>query len=174
VLQQPNAHYKLHFITDQELIAKIHALTPVEKVGDLETITTNSQVLANLLVVFEKYMDMSNKSDQYRNKEVTALFANGEKDPVAEADLMRDAHVAVGIAAGYLNLTSSLLGYRSGCCQCMDQNAIQELLGLDGVPLLLMGIGYNDESRPRRQHATDESYMFPTRKKQEIKVSIVE
>jgi hypothetical protein len=47
-----------------------------------------------------------------------------------------------------------------------SEEAIKNLLALDDVPLLLMGIGYGDTSRPRRLHATDESYVFPTRVKQ--------
>lgn len=168
--KQNVAHYKLHFITDKELIAKIHELTPTEKVHDLSQPTTNSQTLANLLVVFESYRDMTNEKDQTRNDETSKLYLNNEKSAKAEAVLERDAHVAVGIAAGYLNLAGSLLGYRTGCCQCMDQEAIKNLLGLQGQPMLLMGIGYNDESRSRRLHATDETYMFPTRSKQKILV----
>lgn len=168
--KQNVAFYKLHFITDRKLIAKIHEMTPTEKVHDLDQQTTNSQVLANLLVVFERHMDMSNESDQIRNDETTKLFKNGEENDLARMVLERDANVAVGIAAGYLNLAGSLLGYRTGCCQCMDFEGIKELLGLDDIPLLLMGIGFNNASIPRRQHATDDSYTFPTRIKQDIPV----
>ncbi len=168
--KQNVAHYKLHFITDPGLISKIHELTPTEKVHDLSLQTTNSQTLANLLVVFESYRDMSDQKDQTRNDETSKLYLNNEVSAKAEAVLERDANVAVGIAAGYLNLAGSLLGYRTGCCQCMDQDAIKNLLGLEGQPMLLMGIGYHDETRSRLVHATDETYMFPTRGKQKILV----
>lgn len=169
--KQNVAHYKVHFITDRETISKIHEFTPTEKVHDLSIKTTNSQVNANLLIVFEKYRNMSSEDDQTRNAETTMLYHHGIEDTYAKADLERDANVAVGIAAGYLNLTASLLGYRSGCCQCMDLTAIKDLLGLESNPTLLMGIGFNNENTPRRLHGTDSTYVFPTRKKQEIPVT---
>lgn len=170
--KQNVAHYKLHFITNREVIEKVHALTPIAR-HDGKGMTTNSQVLANLLVVFEDYRDMSNEVDQLRNDETTTLYAEGNEDQRSYDVLERDSNVAVGIAAGYLNLTSSLLGYGTGCCQCMDEPAVMETLGLSGRPLLLMGIGHKDETRNRRVHHSQPDFVFPTRKKQEIPVEFV-
>jgi len=85
----------------------------------------------------------------------------------------RDLNVAIGIASGYLNFSASLLGYSTGCCQCFQKDEIGKLMGLEKGPDLIMGVGYNDESRNRRIHAADPSLMFPTRKKEEIEVRIV-
>jgi len=170
--KQNVAHYKLHFITNRDLIEKIHALTPIER-HDGKGMTTNSQVLANLLVVFEEYRDMSNHVDQVRNDETSTLYSKGIEDDRAYDVLDRDSNVAVGIAAGYLNLTSSLLGYGTGCCQCMDEPAVQEVLGMKGRPLLLMGIGYKDKTRNRRVHHSQPEFVFPTRKKQDIPVDFI-
>ena len=170
--KQNVAHYKLHFITNRDVIEKVHALTPIER-HDGKGMTTNSQVLANLLVVFEQYRDMSNEEDQLRNDETTTLYAEGQEDQRSYDVLERDANVAVGIAAGYLNLVGSLLGYGTGCCQCMDEPAVMETLGLNGRPLLLMGIGYKDESQNRRVHHSQPDFVFPTRKKQDIPVDFI-
>lgn len=170
--KQNVAHYKVHMITNREVIEKVHALTPIER-HDGKGMTTNSQVLANLLVVFEEYRDMSNEQDRLRNDETTALYAQGQEDQRAYDVLERDANVAVGIAAGYLNLVGGLLGYGTGCCQCMDEPAVMEALGLTGRPLLLMGIGFKDETQNRRVHHSQPDFVFPTRKKQEIPVDFI-
>lgn len=170
--KQNVAHYKLHFITNRDIIEKIHSLTPIER-HDGKGMTTNSQVLANLLIAFEEYRDMSDPKDRFRNDETTAIYGNGETDKRAYNVLDRDANVAVGIAAGYINLTSSLLGYGTGCCQCMDEPAVQEVLGLSGRPLLLMGVGFKDDSRNRRVHHSQPDFVFPSRKKQQIPVDFV-
>lgn len=170
--KQNVAHYKLHFITNRDVIEKVHALTPIER-HDRKGMTTNSQVLANLLIVFEEYRDMTDEKDQFRNEETTELYGKGEKSERAQRILDRDANVAVGIAAGYINLTSSLLGYGTGCCQCMDEPGVKEALGLSGKPLLLMGVGYKDSSRNRRIHHSQPDFVFPSRKKQQIPVDII-
>ena len=83
-----------------------------------------------------------------------------------------DEDRAIGIAAGYLTLTANLLGYESGCCQCFNDDAIKEVLGVDEEVFLLMGVGIGDKSRPRREHHSDPSFTFPSFKK-DIKVEMV-
>jgi hypothetical protein len=43
-------------------------------------------------------------------------------------------------------------------------------MGLKRGPDLLMGIGFNDDSKNRRVHATDPELLFPTRTKETIAV----
>lgn len=82
-----------------------------------------------------------------------------------EDDYKRDQSVAVGIAAGYMNLAASLLGCSTGCCQCFDMPKVQEILGVHNQILLIMGIGFKDESRNRREHHTNPNEVFPTNSK---------
>ena len=84
---------------------------------------------------------------------------------------MRDKNVALGIASGYLNLTASLLGYRTGCCQCMDTEAIREIALLREQPALLMGVGFPQEGVNRRRHHIRD-FTFPVQKKQPIKYTV--
>jgi nitroreductase len=176
--KQNVAFYKLHFITNREIIERIHENTMgfVVRYSPTAEYTTNPQTLANLLVVFEEYTDLSDAKNALRNGQTRALIGmntaeNIDKD-TAMKTFERDRNVAVGVAAGYLNLTASLLGYATGCCQCFDIDEIQNILTLQGKPLLLMGIGYKDINRNRRlHHQTD--YEFPTKIKQEISVNIV-
>ena len=88
-----------------------------------------------------------------------------------EEELTRDKNIAIGIAAGYLNLTASLLGYRTGCCQCMDIDAIQEAAVLKEKPVLLMGVGFPQDGVNRRKHHIRD-FNFIAKKKQPIKYEV--
>lgn len=165
--KQNIAFYKLHFVTDRTLIEQIHEQTNgfVVKLSPTHNeYTTNPQTLANLLIVFEKYTNLKDKYDQNRNDQ-TRNLATGIKDATHD----RDRLISVGVAAGYVNLTANLLGYSTGCCSCMNEKAVREIVKADDEILLLMGIGYKDPTKNRRIHQT-EDYMFPTKTKQEIPV----
>lgn len=167
--KQNLSFYRLHIIKDRDLISKIHELSTgvtADNVvtGEQEVATTNSQVLANVLFVFERkeLYEMSEK----------ALEKWSRADEAEYEIFLRDLNVAIGIASGYVNFAASLLGYATGCCQCFQKDEIGKLLGLEKGPDLIMGVGYNDDARNRRIHATDPSLMFPTRKKEEIEVRV--
>ena len=174
--KQNIAFYKLHFVTNRDLIERIHGHTKgfVMKHGetrDKTEYTTNAQVLANLLIVFEEHLDLSNAYDAGRNEQVIDLMSGNAK----ESDLKlieKDRMMAIGVAAGYLNLTASLMGYSTGCCTCFLPNEVQKEMGIKGRPLLLMGIGWSDATRNRRIHQVQD-FMFPTRQKQPIPVEWV-
>ena len=62
----------------------------------------------------------------------------------AKKDLSNDAQIAVGIAAGYVNVIASMLGYATGCCSCFNDEEIKEykdLLdqGLDFIGSMVHG-----------------------------------
>jgi len=153
-------YYKLHVIEDRGTIEKIHEKTkgfgPIyfdynpeqreenaydaSKSGEMYT---NSQTLAQLLLAFTK------------NDE--GLIERENDD-----DYDEDRAMAVGIAAGYVNVVATQLGYATGCCKCMDGDEIEEILGES--PILLMGVGVPDKTRNRREHHT-EDFVFPTLKK---------
>jgi len=80
--------------------------------------------------------------------------------------------MAIGIAAGYANLVSSMLHYGTGCCACFDASEVATIVGAKNPIKLLMGIGFKDESRPRREHHSKPEFVFPTKSKQEIQVNL--
>lgn len=167
--KQNKAFYKVHLITNREVIEKAHAntvgfgnyLVINENTAKFEP-QTNSQVLANMLVVFEKYSE--DNVQQHPNPEFE--FDTEEVEAV-------DRNTAVGIAAGYLNLSASMLGYSTGCCGCFQPQQMKEVLGLDNEPLLLMGVGFPDPTRNRRMHHKDENFKFPTITKTPIPTNII-
>ncbi|HMN69826.1 MAG TPA: nitroreductase family protein [Bdellovibrionales bacterium] len=173
--KQNLAFYKVHFVTNRELIEKMHAVTDGFILNyETQESVTNPQVLANLVVIFEdKPVELNSKKDQRRNAQ-TMAYSGEDKVSAAEAKniLDRDANMAVGIAAGYLNLTANLMGYSTGCCACFDSQAIREILNLQGLPLLMMGVGFKDPDRNRLVHHLNSEFVFPTKPKQPIEVKI--
>lgn len=165
--KQNISFYDLYVIRDQDVIAEIHKLSTGVTAhntvtGERDIPTTNSQTLANVLFLYiHKDLD-----------EVTpSAFEKWSRADEAELKVFeRDVNTAIGISAGYVNFAASLLGYATGCCQCFQKEEIRKLLGLKKGPDLLMGIGYSDEARNRRIHATQPELMFPTRVKEDIAV----
>ena len=173
--------YKPYFITNREHIERIHASSMGAYTVDRNTnegkYNTNSQLLANLLVVLVEDYDNDHLD---RNPHIKAYFNRNLTEPEIEQEkfhnsgneegmfnemlenFRRDRDVAVGIAAGYMNLSATLLGYSTGCCQCVSQEVVQEILGVKGRIMLIMGIGFADETRPRREHHLEPNAIFNT------------
>lgn len=172
--KQNVAFYKAHFITDRALIEDIHnttrGFTTKEHPSGAET---NTQTLANLLVMFEM-VDLEEtilNDDKSRNDHTRSFLENGW-DEENLTQLTRDAYTAVGVAAGYLNVTATLMGYSTGCCQCYDAEKLQQVACIKGKPLLLMGIGFSQDGVNRRKHHIRDDFMFSTKKKQPIEIEI--
>jgi len=162
--KQNIAFYRLHVITDRQKIERLHELSPGTHAVDQNGImipTTNSQVLANVLFLYEE-LSLHNLTDNGHNKWMIA----------DESDLetfKRDRDTAIGIASGYVNLTASILGYSTGCCQCFLKDKIRDYLGLENGPAMIQGIGFKNETKNRRLHDKN-GLMFPTRKKEPIEI----
>lgn len=145
-------YYKTHVITDRNTIEDIHKMTvgitaENQKTKEKKEVT-NSQVLANLMLIFTK------DQPTYVREEI-------EKDNPEAHTYKEDRTMSVGIASAYVNFTASLLGYETGCCKCFDGDAISNYL--DGEqPLLIMGIGYPDKTRSRLEHHSNPEWKMPT------------
>jgi len=166
--KQNIAFYKTHFIQDRALIEQIHEFTRHNSRHPKYKTETNSQILANLVVVFERNDFVPSLSnDIYRNEE-TELIIKGQKTAAEIPALQRDSEMAVGIASGYLNLTAGILGYSTGCCTCFQESEIKKLLNLEQNPILLMGVGFKNTSVNRRVHHQLPDFVFSTKIKQPI------
>lgn len=136
--------YNLHVIQDRDIIEDIHDKTYFE--NENEEGRTNPQVLANALLVFSE-----NKLNNVKNQE----NINNVNDNMSSQDKItidEDLHQAVGIAAGFVNLTASMLDYETGCCKCFNAEEVKKILGTEYNPVLLMGVGMKDSTKNRRQH----------------------
>ena len=133
--QDNNTYFKVIFIKNRDAIQKIYDELWVDSIGED---TTQTQVLANLLVVFENY-DNDNILHRWDEQKYEV-----------------DRATAVGMSVGYLELLCALLGYKTGQLNCADKDIQQEIkksIGLDDAPLLMMGIGHGNENvSPHRSH----------------------
>lgn len=133
--------YSLLVIQNREIQEKIYENTwtrPGEKIGRY-----NPQVLANALLVFLPKKPTDNTRNRAVRKNETESLQN-------------DRNQAVGVAAGFVNVIAQSLGYSTGCNKCFNRQAIKEILNIDSNPVLMMGVGFKDETRNRRmEHVED-------------------
>lgn len=156
--KQNYAYYKPYIITDREKIQAIYDQTDGFGLGRTPPISKkNSQVLANVLVAFVADSQVMRDEKTRESNAVTAREAGQETD-----EQKRQRQLSVGIAAGYLNLSSSLMGYSTGCCTCFNEAGVREILGVEDEVMLLMGVGIKDEERPRREKHDEPAFVFPT------------
>ena len=163
--KQQRIWYNVVFIKNRKIIEDIYNCTaffdyPFEDYPDKngKEGKTNSQVLANLLVVFNSDYDLRPKN----------TLDETQKD----FDLSLFVGESMGIAAGYLNLTAHMLGYKTGYCAGFNKEQVDKILGSKNSKLL-MGIGYPDKTRDRKEHHLDPSYIFPSYDK-EIKIRVID
>ena len=176
--KQNRVFYKVLHTQDRAKIEAIHTGTdgftygfPDDKDDNYKT-TTNPQVLANTLFIFVRdgeIYNLGNGKSEARTAEENDL---GIKEHRNDVEGKMDEDRAIGVAAGYLTLTANLLGYETGCCNCFTNSVVKDVLGLDEDVFLLMGVGYGDKTRPRREHQMDPNFTFPTFSKK-IKVERV-
>lgn len=138
-----NTYFKVHFIKNRELIEEICEYTDgpgplIPKIDD----PRQTQTLANLLVLFEKWDDHD--------------FIRGEEYGIDDLKAYRDQCNAIGIAAGYLIMVAQLLGYKTGmniCFEPKNQESIKNLMDLNDIPQIMVGVGFGqDKVSPLRHH----------------------
>jgi len=169
-------HYKTHVITNRDLIEQIEAATAIPDFGTEDNSflgydgvhgydegfgPTNSQLSAHAVFAFVKDEPWQ-MGEEIREPSESEKFGGGKE----AASYKEDLDQAVGIAAGYLNLVSTMMGYSTGCCKCFHVEKINELLGVPKGKdtVLLMGIGIPDPTRGRQEHHSDASFKFGSHK----------
>jgi nitroreductase len=182
--KQNISYYRTHFVTQRETIEQLYELTmgaimdptgqgPVGGHPPNGIPYTNPQTLANLLIVFERKTVEEIDTGEYgppRNAQ-TYKKSLGELDHEARYIIERDATLALGISAGYVNLVSNLLGYSTGCCQCMQSEEIKTLLNMKNEPSLMMGVGYRNPALNRKVHHANHNIVFGSFKKQPMELN---
>ena len=154
--------YKVVFIQNREIIKKIHESSDsfVYNYRPRKA-TTNAQILANTVVAFVRDRDLSSRPRT--ELEDAVGIENGKLDI--------DEFKAVGIAAGYLNLTAHLLGYKTGFYGAQHgRDTLAEIFENKYV-FCMLGIGYPDETKHIRDHHLNptleglEGFTYPTNSK---------
>ena len=165
--------YNAYFIQDRNKVQQVHDQTDgfVTNTTTGETVT-NSQTLANLLIVFtSRSLKEWSKGHEHRNIELDSYVADEETPSQYLKNLDNDAKLAVGIAAGYVNIIATMMGYATGYCSCYDNEGIKKVLDTDDNVMLLLGVGIPDNNRNRLEHHLDPSIIFPSKEK--VKINIV-
>ena len=147
--KQNRIWYNVVFVKDRNIIEKIYNTTDGFTYTENDT-TTNSQTLANLLAVF--------------------CIDKDKRDKVSKSDT-NNSKISIGIASGYLNLVAHLLNYKTGYCACFDNKEVNKILDVDNSELIL-GIGYPDYSKDRREHQKVKDFLYPTFDK-DIKIKVI-
>jgi hypothetical protein len=165
--KQNASFYKVHLVFDREIIEKIHATTHGFGITP-SLITTNTQTLANMLIVFES-ANSEQQLDRYRNNYKILNRECNETSIVAE--LHRDRNTSIGIASGYVNLIAAFLGYKSGYCACFNNTEICEILGMKEDCVLLLGVGFDTDAKAT-QHHLDLGIVYPNKPKEPIEIIV--
>ena len=175
----------------------------------------NDQCFANLLVVFESWhnyelqgiagyaddrhsneeevtfnVNMTDKQREQFEIDPKEVFSDGTMDERVQQLIARDRWMAVGIAAGYLNMTAHQLGLKTGFNQCYGNPPktdnyeqpeikypsmrIKDIMGMKGEPLLFMGIGYPNEGVEHSRGHFDRTFKFWPKRKQPIVTKVWE
>ena len=162
--KQNETHYALYVYTDQETIREIYSHTKLfslptvsqegmfkEEGGqfwqDQDRSVHNSQILANALFVFAE--------DHGKPRGGNSWIAQNTTDITTESyQIYKECvNFSIGIAAGELLLSAALLGYKTGCCTAFPKDKIQNIVGSEYLPRLLVGVGYENSGSDRRLHA---------------------
>tara|TARA_B100000212_G_scaffold150494_1_gene113190 strand:+ start:1145 stop:1774 length:630 start_codon:yes stop_codon:yes gene_type:complete len=154
--KQNRIFYKVLYTKNRDIIEKIHELTDgfIFNFEDGSS-TTNPQVLANVLFIFVR-----DKEKIYTTVRTNEEWNDGAA--LGQGRTYQDEDRSIGVASGYLAITANILGYRTGYCQCLDNNKIKKLLNIDEKILLLMGIGYADVKKSRLEHHKNPNFKFPS------------
>lgn len=186
--KQSRMDYVPYMITDKSIIHRIYEQTDgfvIDHHTSPPTTTTNSQVCANLLIVLVSDRD---RDQAWVNRfgKINDTETNSEGQPMGEkAGEEHDRKLGmkklenkntllnVGVAMGYVVLVANQLGYKTGICNCLHGGKVKEILGIEtirvgdyqstGLPQILglIGIGYPDETKDRKQHMFN-NYVFPS------------
>ena len=142
--KQNRTFYKVVFIQNREIIEKIHKSSDsYVYCFEPRKATTNPQILANTVAVFIR--DRDPNAPPRTEREYAKGTINGKTD--------KDEFKAVGIAAGYLNLTAHMLGYKTGFYGAQHgHETLREIFGKQSYVFCMLGIGYPDETRHSRDH----------------------
>lgn len=145
--KQNQDFYKVHVIRNREMIEELYecSITPS---GNRK----NPQLLANVVLLFEK-----KQPEKVTSREEIRILA-GITDTSEEREItLKDSNQAAGVAAGFVNVVAASLGYQTGCCTCFPDEMVKSIVGIEGKPMLAMGVGIKNEDKNRRiDHDTGE------------------
>ena len=159
--KQNVAFYKVHFITNREVIEAVHDKTAGFTNYETGGSETNSQTLANLLIAFEEedYIDRHTTDTVFRNDELLA------HDKYERYEPKNDIYMSMGISASAASLAAVNLGYKTGFCKCIDSELAEQFVQKHfykrvNNPTLALGIGHPLEGYDRSDGVVDGKVVY--------------
>ena len=166
--KQNETHYSLYVYTDPAIINEIYDTTKLFSLGrslgayslegmfkdengefwqDTSRSVHNSQILSNVLFVFVEEHGTARNGN--------SILAQQQKDPNSESYkiYMEQINFSIGIAVGELILSAGLLGYKTGICSAFPKIDVKHIIKSNGLPKLLVGVGFENIGVDRRLHA---------------------
>ena len=155
--KQNETHLSLHIFTDECIIKQIYDCTKKFTLGITAALeedkgeewlyqnysVKNSQVYANILFVYAE------EDSEARG----ATHLKGQNnDEFGKNILTEQKNYSMGISIGELILTAGLLGYKTGICSAMDEDAVGNIIGIESKVKILVGIGFENDKVDRRLH----------------------
>jgi len=126
-----------------------------------------SQLMANTLFVFcraENNLFRSSESHAVKlDVNVAGLHdmsTNEKRDFVRKKHIRSGLH-SIGIAVGYLLVTTHMLGYKTGVSSGFGAAPVKEVTG-NNWPEVIVGVGYEDATRDRTEEHFEQGRFFPS------------
>lgn len=156
--KQNEVFYKLIIVKNREIIDNIYNNTEgfsinhcyADQIYPSNYKIKNTQTLANILFIF-----CNDIGEEKRTPDNNQFVNTGHETN----ELIKQRNIAIGIASGYVNLVSHLLGYKTGYCSCFDKNVVGNYIQEEN-PQLILGIGYPDSNKDRSVHHLDENISY--------------
>ena len=90
---------------------------------------------------------------QWQSKGILSTQINGQMlAPLilvwyfSDGDPIENDYLDAGLSCWNTVLTAESLGIQSGFCSCFDKECLQSFLGIDGVPAVMIGFGYSENT----------------------------
>jgi nitroreductase len=125
-----------------------------------------SQLMANTLFVFCTDKDFTFRtSESWAAKDITSagkldFSTDSSRNDAIQKHIRYGLH-SIGIAVGYLLLTAHMLGYKTGVSGGFNPEPVIQVVN-DKNPQLIVGVGYEDKFRDRREEHFEIGRLFPT------------
>ena len=150
---EQNTYYNTHFVTNRDLIQKIYENSDGSGPARHQEISDarQPQLLANLVVIFESYV------------EHTGLSGTEYYEESLNENITRDRNLAIGVAAGALISVAHMLGYKTSYNIYKSQESqwmIEHLMDLNEKPIFIIGIGYGNHKMSHNRHHNDRNIKY--------------
>tara|TARA_B100001057_G_scaffold491337_2_gene581344 strand:+ start:29 stop:655 length:627 start_codon:yes stop_codon:yes gene_type:complete len=99
---------------------------------------------------------------EWRDKGILSSHMNGQTLAplllvwyVDDSDPIDNDYLDIGLSCWNSIITAESLGVQSGFCGCFDNNCLKEYLGINGLPVVMIGFGFASEKESNEHKHPD-------------------